>query len=155
MSKVNFNNWLAALSEASGVNCVPDEDNLVILEVEDGLNANLQYQENLDSIYIFYELGTVNSKALPTLAVKMLNANLFGLGTGGGTLALDEETLEVVFSYRMDLPKENARLTQIFENTMNVAASWKDEITLANKQALEEESENLNSNTMPFNMMSV
>ena len=55
----------------------------------------------------------------------------------------------------MDLPKENARLTQIFENTMNVAASWKDEITLANKQALVEESESLDPNAQSFNMMSV
>lgn len=136
MSKELYSQWLGSLSDSIGQTLTPDEGGLTVLETE-GLKLYLQYDERADFIYLFAELGAPDRDTLPEMALKMLNANLFGMGTGGGTLALEEGTNEAVFSYTAQLPMEIARLTRILENTLDLALFWKEEIAAANQKARE------------------
>lgn len=139
MSRENFNDWLTFLGNTLGFDISADELGMVNLEISDTITAYIKYQDNGDFIYFYYELGQVNSAALPKMAVRMLEANLFGQETGGGVLALEGSSQEAVFSYQAFLPLEVDRLTKILDNTINYADYWQQEIVRANQEAAEEE----------------
>lgn len=139
MAVAEYNSFINELGENLNLTLKADETSFISLQLSESLSVNIQYVEFSDSIYIFYELGKLDPLALHSTAVTLLKANLFGMETGGGTLALQEDSNIVVFSYSAPLILGNTRLIKIFENTINYAQHWQREIAKANEELTKKE----------------
>lgn len=91
MSREHYELMLAELGNAVNLPLEADDTGYSSLEIDGSLIANMQYVESSDSIYIFYELGQIDSQVLDKVCVRLLAANLFGVETGGGVLAIHED----------------------------------------------------------------
>ena len=133
MSREHYQLMLAELGRAVSLPLETDDTGYSSLEIDGSLIANMQYVESSDSIYIFYELGQIRPEALNRVCVRLLAANLFGVETGGGVLAMHEDSHEVVFSYSASAAEaDTVRFQQIFENVLRYAEYWKDELETMN-----------------------
>lgn len=138
MSLQSYEVFLARLGDSLNLSLKADDSAFLAIELNEGLTANLQYVTETDSVYIFFELAEIKPQVLSTAAVRLLQANLFGLKTGGGTLALQEDSNIAVFSYQGYLALGADRLVQIFINTARYAEYWQQEILRMNEEAVSE-----------------
>ena len=139
MCSVHYELMLAELGRAAGLPLEADETGYSSLEVDGTLVANMQYVSESDSIYIFYELGRIESHVLGRVCERLLAANLFGVETGGGVLAMHSESHEVVFSYSASAAEpDTVRFQRIVENTLRYAEYWKAELESMNADTFQE-----------------
>lgn len=59
---------------------------------------------------------------------KMLNANLFGQGTYGSTLGLDEDGKFITLQRTVDYPVEYKEFKDIIEDFINALDLWREEV---------------------------
>lgn len=135
MSLEYFHSLISELGRTAGLLLQPDESGFCSLDVDGSVVANIQYVKSTNSAYFFYELGALDGNNIGEIAQRLLAANLFGVETGGGTLAMHKDSLEVVFSYSLALADvDMPRFEQVFSNTLRYAEYWKQEIGRAREQ---------------------
>jgi hypothetical protein len=131
---------LTGLGNASGIEGLQADDSGFCLIEVDGIVCNMQYVYDTNSLYVFAELGEIPAHLLGKLAPELLAANLFGVKTGGGTLALLEESNQLVFSHQTTLENIDApRFEQILENCINYMVLWKETLGKMIKSKTESE----------------
>lgn len=130
MSLSTFQSLIDQFGRVVGLsNLSIDDSGYCSLEVDSTLIFQLQYVETNNSVYIFSEIGTLVGQHAPQIAMQLLAANLFGIETGGGTLALQADSSTVVFSYQISLENlEFARFQGILENVMNYGERWQNRL---------------------------
>lgn len=149
MSKENYDLLVSELGKAVGLTLEPDDTGFCSLEIDGTLIANIQYVTASDSIYIFYELGRIEDHTLAKTSERLLAANLFGVETGGGVLAMHADTHEVIFGYSASaLESDTMRFQTIFENVLRYAEYWKKEIETMNTSDSSQEESITNAPTM-------
>ncbi|MDY0221660.1 MAG: type III secretion system chaperone [Desulfobacterium sp.] len=100
-----FQTLLAEMGNDSGIaELKADDSGFYAIEADD-IVCNMQYVFDTNSLYIFAELGEIPTHLLGRLAQKFLSANLFGIETGGGTLALEKESRQLIFGYLTHIPQ--------------------------------------------------
>jgi hypothetical protein len=72
--------------------------------------------------------GTVPSENREALFVKMLLGNLFGQGTRGAVLGLDEEAKKLILRMHGPLPRDYQQLHDTIEDFANVVEMWNNEV---------------------------
>ena len=121
-----FQTLLAEMGNASGVGELKADDSGFCAIEADDIVCNMQYIFDTNSLYIFGELGEIPTHLLGRLAQEFLSANLFGIETGGGTLALEKESRQLIFGYLTSLENiDQTRFSQILENCVNYMELWK------------------------------
>lgn len=140
MSREHYELMISELGKAAGLTLEPDDTGYSSLEIDGSLVANIQYVTASDSIYIFYELGRIEEHVLAKACERLLAANLFGVETGGGVLAMHSDSHELVFSYSASAAEANTvRFQQLFENILRYAEYWKDELKTMNREISSQE----------------
>lgn len=121
-----FQKLLAEMGNTAGIGeLTADDSGFCAIEV-DTIVCNLQYLFDTHALYIFAELGEIPTRLMGKLAPEFLSANLFGIETGGGTLALEKESRQLVFGYHTSLENmDQPRFNQILENCTNYMELWK------------------------------
>ncbi len=134
MSRERFESLIQELGKAVDMELNADDTGYCCLEIDGSLLAHMQYVAASDSIYIFSELGRIEDHALASACERLLAANLFGVETGGGVLAMHGDSHELVFSYSVSATEENpVRFQQILENVIHYAEYWKGELESMNR----------------------
>lgn len=104
------------------------------LVFENGRTLTLEHDEEQDVLHCYVVLGQnpVHSAERATAYRWMLAANVFGHGTGGATLGLDETTDELLLTQRIALQDANVSgLREIVESMVEVAATWSEKLASA------------------------
>lgn len=68
-----------------------DAHGCAALESQQGVTVNLEHDAAQDLLHLYSHLGADPARDRETLYAAMLDANLFGQGTGGATLARDPQ----------------------------------------------------------------
>ncbi len=133
MSREHYDSMIGELGKALDIPLETDDTGYCCLEIDGSLLAHMQYIAVSDSFYVFFELGRIESHALSSACERLLAANLFGVETGGGVLAMHPDSHELVFSYSFSAAEEDhVRFRQILENVVHYAEYWKDELASMN-----------------------
>lgn len=144
MSFENYKSMLWEMGKANGIDLEPDDTGFCSLEIDSSILLNMQYVGASDSIYLFYELAEINPRVLAQACPRLLSANLFGMETGGGMLAMQKDSYMVVFSYVFSANvKDVLRFQQVAENTLKYALYWKEEIQAMNNADMQPQSLNM------------
>lgn len=75
----------------------------------DDIDFGITVNEELELLTLFSVLGNDGGYLLGR-CVKMLNLNNFQLATGGGTLGVNEKTLDITFTFQVSVGQLNKRL---------------------------------------------
>ena len=124
-----FKTFMAGVGSAAGIDDLTVDDSGFCAVEIDGMLCNLQYIFDTHGVYFFGELGEIPENLLGKLAPDFLAANLFGLETGGGSLALEPESRQLIFGHSISLENMDAiRFEQILGNCVNYMEHWKKEL---------------------------
>ncbi len=125
----NFQHLLAEMGTKAGLGELKADDTGFCAINADNIVCNMQYIFDTHALYIFGELGEIPTHLMGKLAQEFLSANLFGIETGGGTLALEKESRQLIFGYHTFLENiDGPRFEQILENCINYMELWKENL---------------------------
>lgn len=104
------------------------EDNVCRLVQDGTVVVDIEHQPGTDNAQVFSIVGTHPGSNVALLH-RLLEANLFGQGTGGSQLGLDEERGEIVLSHAVDLTTMTAeRFISLLDAFVGYAQTWSQEI---------------------------
>ncbi|MCC8189226.1 MAG: type III secretion system chaperone [Planctomycetes bacterium] len=126
----NFDLLLAELAKTMQVPALErDEVGIVVLEI-DGLPLYLQFASGRESLVLTCELAVLPPDAPAAPYRRLLAAQLFDQGTGGGKFALDESSNTVVFTFERVLDGlPYAQFEEILGNFLRVCEHWRGILT--------------------------
>jgi hypothetical protein len=137
MSLETYQNMVAELGRACGFSLPVDDTGYTSLEVDGSLICNIQYIEPADAAYIYFEIGRIVAGGEGKVAPELLAGNLFGLGTGGGVLAMEPESRKVMYSYQCGLTElSHERFLDIMDSVMRQAEYWANRLGELNREAV-------------------
>lgn len=137
MSLETYQNMMAELGRACGFSLPVDDTGYTSLEVDGSLICNIQYIEPADAAYIYFEIGRIVAGGEGKVAPELLAGNLFGLGTGGGVLAMEPESRKVMYSYQCGLTELiHERFLDIMDSVMRQAEYWANRLGELNREAV-------------------
>lgn len=111
-----------------------DEDNFCSIGFDDDLIVTISYEERSNMLLIFGQLGKISPELEEDIYPKLLKANYFWQGTSGATLGVDDQTHEVILSYRLNVPNLTSdQLYQLLEEFVNLVDLWKKNLGLYQK----------------------
>ena len=116
---------IAGLGQKLGLSVELNEEGACRLVFEDKYTVDIQVQEGQENR--FYLLSTVGQAEAPTeeRLRTLLDANLFGQGTGEAALAFDPDMEEIVLQRCFDARYVDlGQLMGALEEFVNVVASW-------------------------------
>lgn len=107
-----------------------DAEGHMRLCVDGDMHMDLKYTEDQQTLHAYVALGQVPPAAPAQLWKQMLQANLFGAGTGGATLAIDELAQEVLLVRSLDVESATVDgLALALENLIQSSLSWRNKFT--------------------------
>lgn len=137
MSLETYQNMMAELGRACGFSLPVDDTGYTSLEVDGSLICNIQYIKPADAAYIYFEIGRIVAGGEGKVAPELLAGNLFGLGTGGGVLAMEPESRKVMYSYQCGLTElSHERFLDIIDSVMRQAEYWANRLGELNREAV-------------------
>ena len=98
----DYKDFLAKVSESSGLDFTPDESGLVTMRVDDSYTINLQHIPEKSKILCFVDIATLPKTCGKEVYRQLLAGTLFGRDTAGGYFALEDESETVVYNYMID-----------------------------------------------------
>ncbi|HSI85271.1 MAG: type III secretion system chaperone [Candidatus Methylacidiphilales bacterium] len=120
-------NLLSELGSHMGMNQLrPNEHGICRLVFDQKLKVDLEPSEDGKSLLVYTKVGEIPHGAASGFYRMLLDASLFGRGTGGGaTLALDGDAGEVFLQAILPLDKLDAIvLSSTLEDFLNTAETW-------------------------------
>ncbi len=139
MSLETYQNLMAELGRACGFSLPVDDTGYASLEVDGSLLCNIQYIEPKDAAYIYFEIGRIVAGCEGKVAPELLAGNLFGLGTGGGVLAMEPESRKVMYSYQCTLTGlDHEQFMDVMDTVMRQAEYWSSRLGELNREAVAE-----------------
>ncbi len=119
---------LSLLGEKSGIPLTLSEVGTLALLFEGDVTLNLEYAASNDALYLYAVVGDIpyDDQARLSMYGAMLEANLFGHETGGGTLAVDDTTGELMLTRHIELAVADVEhLSRAIEQLVSAAAEWR------------------------------
>lgn len=125
---------LREFGERSGIpDLVLDEENACRLSFDGRIEVDLNVEPELAEAHLSSEVGRVGDERQAAIYRELLEANLYWIGTGGATLALDGEAGRVILAYREPLEQlDLERFMQILEGFVNTTEYWLDRLDRLN-----------------------
>lgn len=132
-SAENFSLLLEELAKLLNIGALrPDEDGIVVLEIDNSIPLYLQYAAGRESLVLACEIAQLPKDTPASMFRRLLGAQLFDQGTGGGKFAMDNESDTLVFSFERVLDGiPFALFREILENFIRTCEFWRGEITIA------------------------
>lgn len=97
------NRWLAPLAAAVGVPLQLDADGVVGMELDNGLVCTIELDAQAEILYFHSVLMVVPPAQAGEVFLRAMEANLYGLGTGGATLGWHAQRRHLVASQSLPL----------------------------------------------------
>lgn len=126
MSQDLYKQLLSELGASVGLpDLAPDEDDYCCLGFDDKIVTHLQYNAENEILMMFSQLGEIDDEQKNAIYPKMLKANLFWQGTGGGTIGVDDETNEVLMCYQFPIRQlDFHKFQELLESFINTSELW-------------------------------
>ena len=96
-----------------------------LMELEDGLIVVLK--DTNPGISFFCEIGPVPATDLEQFYSLLMIGNVYGEGTGGAVLGLNDEGTLIVLNYDVDYTLDYREFLAIFEDFCAAAEAWSEE----------------------------
>jgi Tir chaperone protein (CesT) family len=119
------NDLIAGMAQQLGLSMELNDEGACRLVFEDKYTVDIQVQEGQENR--FYFVSTVGQAEAPTEAQlrTLLDANLFGQGTGEAALAYDPDMEEILLQRCFDARYVDlGQLMAALEEFVNIVASW-------------------------------
>ncbi|MBL8331473.1 MAG: type III secretion system chaperone, partial [Rubrivivax sp.] len=99
------------------------------LRIDGDLQLNLEHDEDERSLVLYLRLGAPPEHGREALYARLLNANLFGRGSGGGHVGLDPARDELVLSRSLALDHTDgvaleAAVAALVDAARHLRADW-------------------------------
>lgn len=105
----------------------PDDDGYCCLSFDDKITVHIQLDQDTQNLTFFSEVGKINEDYKKDVFERMLEANVFWLGTGGATLGVNAENLTATLGYQEPLNGiDFQRFQQLLEGFVNTSEKWID-----------------------------
>lgn len=111
-----------------------NEENICRLVFDNAIVVDLEYLPDADTLQVYSVVSNDPGESVLTLR-KLLSANLFGQGTGGAVLSLDEDRGEVLLSRSFEVATIHSRafIEQLDAFATHVEA-WTSELVDASEE---------------------
>lgn len=118
---------ISLFGQETGTSMALSDAGTVSLVFEAGPTVQLEHDPMIDALQCYVVLGQAPTDPAERHEVfrRMLAANVFGHGTDGATLGLDEVTGELILSRCLDLSyADTAALRAVLESMVPLALDW-------------------------------
>jgi hypothetical protein len=104
-----------------------DSEGYCCLSFDDKITVHIQLDKDTHNLTFFAELGLVNAEQRRSVYEKMLEANVFWLGTSGATLGVNTDTMKATIGYQEPIQGVDfQRFHQLLEGFVNTTEKWID-----------------------------
>lgn len=119
---MNLKDILAELGKQIGLDDVKlDENGLCRLVFDKNYIVDIEEAEDKKTVHIYSPICIIPTEGKEALYATILEANLFGQGTGGATFAIDQNLNEVLLFRTLDIEKTDY---QDFANELEEFVGW-------------------------------
>lgn len=117
-------------------NLKPDKDGYCCLCFDDRMNVHIQLNKNTDNLTVFAELGIVTQGYRKKLFSRMLQANVFWLGSGGATLGFNTQNDMATIGRQVPMRLVDFPFLQkLLEDFVNMVEKWMDLVEKSQDEA--------------------
>jgi hypothetical protein len=103
-----------------------DEDNSCVLLFDGELALNVEYDESEERLVFSIHIAHLPKENATPLLQELLAANLYWIGAGGATLALDTPSGSILMIHASRVKElDDAHFERIVENMLNMAERWR------------------------------
>lgn len=107
----------------------PDDDGYCCLSFDEKITVHIQLDKETENLTLFAELGRVNEARKAEIFGRLLEANVFWLGTGGATIGVNTENMMATLGYQEPITHiDFQRFQQLLEGFVNTAEKWIDRL---------------------------
>lgn len=148
MSLVMFKSLLADLGQQLGIPdlAAAEDDGHCALALPDDRVVVLEYDDAIEAVTLFCELGTIERQHGEVVLLELLNANVLWSGTGGATLGVHQQTGQVTLGYRVPVKAlDTERFLQTIEEFLNGIDHWRQRLDHHNHNPITNEAAAPNS----------
>jgi hypothetical protein len=120
---------VSQLGDRTGTPLALDEDGILTLMFENDVEVTMEYDDELNVLQLYAVIGEdpLDDDIRLTLYGTLLEANMAAGGISGGTLALDDESGELLLTREIDLAVADLdHLANATEAMAETAAQWRD-----------------------------
>lgn len=130
MSLDQLKHLLKELGQSIGLpDLAPDDDGYCCLSFDSKITLHIQLDDDTGNLTFFSEVGKVEEDRQLEIYTRMLEANVFWLGTGGATLGVNSENLTATLGYQEPITGiDFQRFQQLLEGFVNTAEKWIDRL---------------------------
>lgn len=106
-----------------------DNNKVCRLIFDKKFTVDIEASEDLKIVHLYSAICTIPPRDKENLYESLLEANLFGRGTGGATFGVDLEMGEILLSKTMDIEKVDYQdFVNVLESFVNHVEAWTDKI---------------------------
>ncbi len=133
---MNLKDIIAELGKQMGLDNVKlDENGLCRLVFDKNYIVDIEEAEDKKTVHIYSAIGIIPLEGKEALYTKILEANLFGQGTGGATFAIDPNLSEVILFKSLNIEKTDYQdFANELEEFVNWVATWTEKIKSSDVQ---------------------
>lgn len=127
---MNIDDLLAELGSKMGLPQLKlDQNKVCRLVFDKKYTVDIEASEDLKTVYVYSALCIIPPENKETLYQSLLEANLFGRGTGGAAFGIDLEMGEVLLSTQLDMDDvDYNKFVQVLESFVNHVEAWTQKI---------------------------
>jgi len=106
-----------------------DNNKVCRLIFDKKFTVDIEASEDLKIVHLYSAICVIPPRDKENLYESLLEANLFGRGTGGSTFGVDLETGEILLSRTMEMEKVDYQdFVNVLESFVNHVEAWTDKI---------------------------
>ena len=129
---MNVTNHLTPIAELLGLEALEfDDRGICTLDFDDRFQTTLEVDEDGDTLHLYAVLGQAPEDAIDQLTcfAAMLDANLFGRGTGGAALAFDGESGSLMLSRSCSVTQPGSNgIASVFSAFVSATEFWQQQV---------------------------
>jgi len=120
-----FADILNAFGKEIGIPDLEFDENGTCSLIFDDIVVNLEKNAESGKLFIYSSLGAIPSNRKEAFFKTLLEANAFFKDTGGGTLAIDDQSNIVLFLYQVHIGTlDQGSFSKTMENYINIVEHW-------------------------------
>lgn len=124
-----FAELLSEFGKEIGIPDLTFDENGTCSLIFDDVVVNIEKNTDDEKIFLYSNLGTIPPQQREAFYKKLLEANAFFKGTGGGTLAVDEHSNIVLFLYQVPVKSlDHGAFSKTMENYINIVEYWTEQV---------------------------
>ena len=116
---------VSTIGKEFGVTLALNENLVASLVIDEKFDLEFEYVDDMDTLFVSSPLGKLTGSGNGPVFKALLDANLYGKGTGGAVFAIDDRTDEIILFFKTEVAKtEYEEFRDILERYLNTRTQW-------------------------------